>query len=449
MLKIMDRLKRSFKSIAWLQIVLYILAVTLASFPAPVMAATPVAAPSVVSPSVATPVVAAPVSASVVSGATGSAIASDLSSIQHEITVLKGQIGTLNTNINSVNAAAKPLIQTGKTISGQVNSFPDKVTTFRQKYGIPVNNPSLDDEWAGIQKYLLRKAGMSPGQADIMAAKMAKTPVMEHLKQPFKPTSIATAVGITAGLNILKQVKNGEKLSLVDAMSFVKEKTFWGGMMASGIGYALSSYVAMSLLPPGVGVVAALVPTFAGMLGSALGWEIGSADGKPIGDVFKDLDFAQMVGQAAGSSLGVVLGGQLAMVMFAGLGTIAGPLGAIAGALILGPVGARIAGFVRDFIMGDTEALKKAGAEVSTLLKTTDKVIGTLEDHGYIPPVAAIADLPSSPGTSELKGKYSELYTEFLKAHNENRSLESLIILKDLREVKDALDAKVTSELAQ
>ena len=184
----MDRLKRSFKSIAWLQIVLYILVVTLASFPAPVLAAAPVAAPVAATP------VAAPVASSISAGATGSAIASDLSSIQHEITVLKGQMGILNTNINSVNAAAKPLVQTGKTISGQVNAFPDKVTTFRQKYGIPVNNPSLDDEWAGIQKYLLRKAGMSPGQADVMAAKMAKTPVMEHLKQPFRPTSIATAV---------------------------------------------------------------------------------------------------------------------------------------------------------------------------------------------------------------------------------------------------------------
>ena len=79
--------------------------------------------------------------------------------------------------MNALNAAAKPLIQTGKTVAGQVNSFPDKVTTFRKQYGIPVNNPSLDDEWLGFQKYLLRKGGMSPGQADIMAAKMAKTPV--------------------------------------------------------------------------------------------------------------------------------------------------------------------------------------------------------------------------------------------------------------------------------
>lgn len=430
----MDRLRCSFHSVAKAQIIIYLLCITLASFPSPLMAVTPVV--SAVSSS---------------SAASSSSIGADLSIIQNKITILKGQINTLNGNMSSVSAAAKPLIQTGNTIAGQVNAFPDKVTSFRQTYGIPVNNPSLDDEWAGIQRFMLRKAGMSPAQADVMAAKMAKTPVMEHLKQPFRPWSIATAVGITAGLNILNQIKSGEKPNLVEAVAFVKDKTFWGGMVASGIGYALSSYVAAALLPPGVGVVAALVPTFAGMLGSAFGWEVGSADGKPIGEVFKEFDFAQMIGQALGSSLGIVLGGQLSMVMFASLGTLAGPLGAIAGALILGPVGAKVAGFIRDFIMGDKEGLEKAGTEVSSLLAKTDQVIGTLEEHGYIPPVEAVEGLllPSSPEATELKSRYSELYTGFIKAHNENRPLESLLILKELRDVKAALDARVTSEVAQ
>ena len=436
----MNRFNKIFNKVAKVQIFLYLIVVFLTSCPSAIAAPVAATVPAASSASVHTNVAPAAGSASVARSVGG-----NLTSIGNDIHILKGQINTLNSNINAVNNAAKPVIAAGNTIAAKVNSYPDRVTAFRQKYGVPLNNPSLDDEWAGLQRYLLRKGGMSPRQADIMAAKMAKTPVMEHLKQPFRPTSIATAVGITAGLNMLKQVRSGEKANLVDAMSFIKDKTYWSGMMASGVCYALSSYVAAAVLPPGVGVVAALVPTFAGMLGSAFGWEIGTANGKPIGEVLKNLDFAQMVGQAAGSSLGIILGGQLSMVMFASLGTIAGPLGAIAGALILGPVGAKIAGFVRDFIFGDKEALQKAGAEVKTLVKKTTKIVGALEDHGYLPAAEAIANLPSTPGTSDLKTKYSQLYTGFLDAHNGNRPMEALDLLRELRATKKLLDAKIAA----
>ncbi len=361
-----------------------------------------------------------------------------------EIDKLHGQVGKLTSGMKNVEAAAKPLVDTGKAISGKVQSFPDRVTAFRQKYGIPLKNPTIDEEWLGIQRYMLEKGGMSPRQAQIMSAKMAKTPIVEHLKQPFRPTSIAMAVGINAGMNILQQVKSGQAVDLGSAMSFVTDQKFWGGMVGSGVAYGVASYVASALLPPGVGVIAALLPTFAGMFASTIGWELGASEGKSFNDVLKNIDWASTIGQAAGSSLGIILGGQLALVMFAGLGTIAGPLGAIAGALILGPLGAKIASFFRDFLMGDKEGLKKAEKEMNKFLQKTDKVVDKLTQAGYIPTDPEVAQAAETDAkASELKARYSDLYEQFVQAHKENRAVEAVAILKELRTTKEAFNSRL------
>ena len=361
-----------------------------------------------------------------------------------EIDKLHHQVGKLTQGMKAVETAAKPLVQTGQTIHNKVQSFPDRVTAFRQKYGIPLKNPTIDQEWQGIQRYMLEKGGMSPRQAKIMSAKMASTPIIEHLKQPFRPTSIAMAVGINAGMNIIQQVKSGEAVDLSSAMSFVGDKNFWGGMVGSGVAYGVASYVASALLPPGVGMLAALVPTFAGMFASSIGWELGASDGKSFNDVLKNFDWVSSIGQAVGSSLGIILGGQLSIVMFAGLGTIAGPLGAIVGALVLGPLGAKIAGFLRDFVMGDKEGLKKAEKEMKKFLEKSDKVVDKLAQAGYIPTdpeVAAAAETDAK--ASELKSRYTELYEQFVQAHKENRAVEAVAILKELRTTKEAFNSRL------
>jgi len=372
-----------------------------------------------------------------------------------EIDTLKSQVGVLQGNMAKVEAAAKPLVKTGTTLVEKVNSFPDRVTAFRQKYGIPLQNPTIDEEWQGIQRYMLEKGGMSPAQAKTMAAKMASTPIIEHLKQPFRPSSIAMAVGINAGLNLLHQMRDGEGLDVGKALSFVGEKTFWGGMVGSGVAYGVASYVASALLPPGVGMVAALVPTFAGMFASALGWEAGSglAGGMSLGEALKNVSLPEMLGQAAGSSLGIILGGQLAMVMFAGLGTVAGPLGAIAGALVLGPLGAKLAGFIRDFVMGDKEGLQKAGQAMTAFLSKSKKAVDKLTEAGYLPTDPAdpaVAGLVASDAkASDLKVRYDDLYARFVEAHRANRGVEAVAILKELRTTKTAFDERLRQVYGQ
>lgn len=364
--------------------------------------------------------------------------ATNLANLQSEIDLLKSQVSTLTGNMAAVESAAAPLVQTGQGIVAKVGSFPTRVEAFRRQYGIPVKNPSVDEEWRGVQRYLLEKGGMSPKQAEVMAARMGETSVIEHLKQPFRPQSIAMAVGAVAAMNIYGQVMSGEGVDVGKAVAFVKEPTFWGGMIGSGVGYGLASFITASLLPPGMGVLAAMIPTFAGMCASIVGWDIGSAGGKPIGEVLKGIDLFDMVGRAAGSSLGIIMGGQLALVMFGGLGAMAGPLGAIAGAMILGGLGAKIMGFVRDFFKGDTEAIGNATAQVGAFLGTSAAVVKRLTDAGVLPPIEGDADADAK--ASELHSRYSELYLQFTAAQRRGDGAAAVRLLVELRQTRTAYE---------
>jgi len=423
--QIVRTLRRPSRTVALVQCCLFFLSTLIAA--APSVAAPPVATGS-------TPTHLAPSNTAVT--------AASLHNLQAEINLLKTQVRTVTGNVAAAEVAAKPVVQTGKGLVNAVSSFPNRVTAFRQKYGIP-KNPSIDQEWRGIQRYLLERGGMSPNQAKVMAAKMANTPIIEHLKRPFRPESIVMAVGVTAGMNILSQMSSGEGFDFGRAVSFLGDQNFWGGMLGSGVAYGLASFAVASVLPPGVGILAALIPTFAGMAASAIGWEIGAANGKSMKEVLSNISVAELLGQAAGSTVGIVMGGQLALVLGGALGAIAGPLGSIAGAMILGSLGAKLAGFIRDFIKGDKEAINKAKNEVNTFLDKTKKVVGHLEQAGILSTELPIGPLIDDLKAQEIKARYSNLYTSFVQAHRDNRGPEAIAILQELQTVKGQYETYV------
>ena len=84
----------------------------------------------------------------------------------------------------------------------------------------------------------------------------------------------AISVGITASINIIRQVASGEGVDLGKALNFMAQPSFWGGTAGGFLGSMLASSLAASLMPPGVGIFLRVLP---GFLGAALGFDVGSS----------------------------------------------------------------------------------------------------------------------------------------------------------------------------
>jgi hypothetical protein len=81
------------------------------------------------------------------------------------------------------------------------------------------------------------------------------------------------SIGITASVNIIKQVFSGDGIDLKAAFSFMVEPSFWGGTVGGFLGSTLLTTLAAGILPPGAGIFLQILP---GFLGAALGFEMGS-----------------------------------------------------------------------------------------------------------------------------------------------------------------------------
>ncbi len=362
--------------------------------------------------------------------------------------------------LNKVDAAEKaaaPVVKTGKSIISKIASFPERLKAFRSKYGIPLENPTIDEEWIGVQRWLLEKGGVHPERAKELAAAMPKTAVVEHLKAPFRPESILMAVAATAGVNVASQLAHDGRLDLGEALGFLKSKKFWGGMIGSGIGYGVCAMVAASFFPPGAGIIAALVPTFAGIMGSQIGWEAGYG-GMPEGlaPVLKRMDLVRLVGMSAGATVGIVVGGGLASVIGASLGSLAGPIGAILGGMLGGQLGSTLAGLFKRFLSGDEEALAEARRKVEKFAEGAKEISSEL---GLDQPPDAEAD--SEGGSAEGNGapaaargaasaldarvlslmeRRRVLYARFIEAMNRGDTDSAVALIVAMKQIDASLD---------
>jgi len=125
------------------------------------------------------------------------------------------------------------------------------------------------------------------------------------------------SVGITASINVIKQVVGGEKVDFKKALSFMGDPSFWGGTAGGFLGSMVVSRLASAIIPGG-GIFMSVLP---GFLGAALGFEAGSGlFGGGSGDIMGTV--GQSIASAGGYALAAsLLGGGM-------FGPLLGALGA-------------------------------------------------------------------------------------------------------------------------
>jgi hypothetical protein len=338
--------------------------------------------------------------------------------IGQEIHQLNSQVDSLVKNVSAVEQNWKPVAQSANKLVRTLESYPQEVQNFKARYQIP-QNPTLQQEVEGAGRFLREKLHVSPEQASRTSAAIKSSPIYEQLKAPFQPANIMMAVGATAGINVLAQLGSEGGVDLGKAMGFVGESSFWGGMVGSGVGYGLMAAVATSLFPGGAGLVGVLTPVFAGMTGSIFGFEVGSnlTKGESLSTILKGLSPATILGQAGGSTVGLLVGSQIGVMLGGTLGAVAGPLGAMAGAVLLGQVGAKVGEAVKALFQGDEQPMNDALQGAAAVLAKLDKAqsaLGKAESAigQLIPPSLPAASIAVEGLPARLKGEYNQTYTD-------------------------------------
>lgn len=213
------------------------------------------------------------------------------------------------------------------------------------------------------------------------------------------------SVGITAGINVIKQVVSGDKIDLKSAFSFVAQPSFWGGTAGGFVGSMLFQTLASSFLPPGMGIFFKVLP---GFLGAALGYEVGGGlfGGGPT-------NWIATIGQTVASAGGYALAYSL-------LGGAAAPGIALIGASIA-------AGAVANFLL--SKLFNKAGQPESEVANIEQPLVPVADPVEQVAPTAApvqtlesatpaasdtSANLNAAAAAQEMKSAYNE-YINYLK----------------------------------
>ncbi len=157
------------------------------------------------------------------------------------------------------------------------------------------------------------------------------------LKISLHPKNLLVTAGIVTGLEIGRQILNGEKPNLRGVVSLVTSSQFLGGLAGSTLGSAVGSFVAPALtaIPFAGGFLSAAAPIFGAIAGSMFGSEYGRT--RSFKEALKGIDPFTVFGSGIGSVIGATLGSAL------------GPLGAIAGGMIGSSVGNWVAGKLKTF----------------------------------------------------------------------------------------------------
>lgn len=211
-------------------------------------------------------------------------------------------------------------------------------------------------------------------QGMALAKAASRSPAAAQFKAPFQPGNIAFAVGATAAFHIYHQLKDEEQgVDLGSALGFVKDPSFWGGMVGSGLGYAGAATLVAAMIPAAGGMFAVMAPLAVGMIGSTVGWQIGEAllGGEGISGAFASLSPGRILGQAGGSTLGLLLGANLGALLPGPAGAALGAVGAVGGALLLGNIGSKLGGDVSDGVVaGDPDAIVSSITDAERSLAT-------------------------------------------------------------------------------
>lgn len=271
----------------------------------------------------------------------------------------------------------RPMASTTVKVAGVASTIPHTARALSQ---LPdVRGQDLARAAEGAAR---RSVGFTPQNQAAVESMVQRSPWRQRAAAPFQPANFLFAIGTTAGLNLLSSVRSGEGASLDAAFGFMQEKSFWGGLLGSSLGYSIASVVALAAFPAGAGLMATVGPMVVGMMGSIVGWQLGSMllQGESLKDSLASLSPGRLFGQASGSTFGLLAGSHLGLAFGGNLARLMGPVGAIAGALILGNVGARWGEDVERSLRGEDLSGDDPSAEISSLTQPHDQGRKLLED---------------------------------------------------------------------
>ena len=357
--------------------------------------------------------------------------------VVNDLNTLGTQVKGIQSAVTDVEANVKPVQESIKKLYTIGESYPQQVHDFKAKYDIPEQNATTGQEVEGVSRALLEKAGLDVKQANTVNKAFEGAAQTAKAFDPLKPQNIMLSVGITAGMSVLGQLASTGQVDLKSSMSFLGDKGFWGGLVGSGVGYGLAGLAVRAFLPPGFGgVVAAFLPTFAGMTGAYLGGELGTSlvkGGTKLTDALKNLSIAEIVAEAAGSTVGMFVGANLMTSLAAGMGSFAGPLGSIVGGMIGATMGRWAVRTVKNMISGNGNAASLAG------------------DPSAAPASSQIAPGPGLPGAAimpadtlkSLQDSYRAEYVQYVQAEQSGDKNASSAALSKLNETKKQYELSV------
>ncbi|MBI4863353.1 MAG: hypothetical protein HY815_24270 [Candidatus Riflebacteria bacterium] len=350
----------------------------------------PAPAPAVPAPAVPAAAAPAPAPAPVPAPPPpGANLSAEIELLKTQINQFKGNVATVKGNVATVSDTATKLYDT-------VESYPQQVTDFKTKYGIPAK-PTVEQELTGIGRALMDKAGLDAKQSNIVEKSVKGAADRARTFKPLAPESIMLSVGVAAGMSVLSHVASTGKLDLKESLSFLGDKGFWAGLAGSSVGYAAAAYAISAFLPPGTGLVAAFLPTFGALTASILGGEIASK-GVQVGfkQAFSRISIAEIIGQAAGSTLGMFVGANVISGLAATLGSAAGPIGTILGGIIGGQIGLWVVRTLKGLVTGTLSSAPGAQALEGELAAPSGTRANPALPAGSILPAATLKGLQDS-----------------------------------------------------
>jgi hypothetical protein len=225
------------------------------------------------------------------------------------------------------------------------------------------------------------------------------------------------SVGITASVNIIKQVFSGEKLDIGAALGFMTEPSFWGGTVGGFLGSTLLTTLAGGILPPGAGMFFKILP---GFLGAALGFEMGS------GLFGGETDLLGAIVQTLASAGGYTM----AMAMI-------GPgIPAIIASIVAGSAASWLLNKIRGGFQSEAYTLPPE----PIVPKPSEAVVDVAQPE----PAPAAVKGPEAPVTqslAELQSKVSRSYQDYMNFLKLRKTADARQAYEDYVEAKKALES--------
>lgn len=225
------------------------------------------------------------------------------------------------------------------------------------------------------------------------------------------------SIGITASVNLIKQVFSGEGVDIKKAFAFMVEPSFWGGTVGGFLGSTLLTTLAAGILPPGAGLFLKILP---GFLGAALGFEMGS------GLFGGQMDLLGAIVQTLASAGGYTM----AMAMI-------GPgIPAILAAIAAGSLASMLLNKIRGGFQSEAYTLPPE----PIVPRPSDAVVEA-DVPEAVPAAVKGPDAPANLSLGELQAKVSKSYQDYMNFLKLRKMADAQNAYKDYVAAKTALES--------